>query len=670
VALRFPRELNEQGGAWVRNDYPPSATRQSNRRRLYVFLGTLTAALVIGLGFIWLRPAEYRASTSIEITSASASAPAEGAGEVRPFLAEVQILTSRPVLELAAQRLESAGQRFADGGSDPIADMQSHLQAVTIPNTNIVELVATGRRPEVLAPLVTAIVDVYREHLAEAFRASSAESMAQGEGEVQKLKDDVASKRREVEGFRTRNNIAAVEQEQSQVLAQTRNLTAALGNANENVAKVEEKVRALTDSAGAGSNAAPPREDPTLANLEQRATTVREQLRDLERDFTPSYLAKNPNVTGLRQRLVELERQIAAQREAGQRSTLAQAQAELASAQSAAARIQNQIAKGQKDLGQFAARLNEYKAQQDQLNAVEAAYQDASRRLAKLDATVRAHTTTVKLLDPASTPQQPWRPNYWRDTGVCLGASLVLALLAMGLVEFFNRSEPRPSVVVLQPPSGGLSSAPGHPPLGWQEPSAIPLAARAPALLQQQPALPRELSQGEVASLVQASDGDSRLAVLLLLSGLSPDEALALRRSDVDPAGNRIRVGGGAARDIALHDSLRALLAERAAKARSEFVLGEGDRPPSRDTLNAQLLCGAHDAGIESAIEITPDCLRHTYVAFLVRQGIRFADLTRLIGHLPADVLGAYSALAPIGPRVALEEISVVFSAFRSRESA
>src|SRR5205823_3869614 len=210
------------------------------------------------------------------------------------------ILTSRPVLELAAQRLERSGQRLAERGTDSIADMQSHLQATAVPNTNVVELVATGPQPEVLAPLVTAVIDVYRQHLAEAFR----------------------------------------------------------------------------DSSAAGNPVSHRRDEPTLASLEQRATAVREQLRDLERDFAPSYLAKNPNVTALRQRLVELERQIAAQREAGQRSTLAQVRDELASAQGAATRIQNQIAKGQKDLGQFAARLNEYKAQQDQLNAVEAAYQD------------------------------------------------------------------------------------------------------------------------------------------------------------------------------------------------------------------------------------------------------------------------------------------------------
>jgi len=140
------------------------------------------------------------------------------------------------------------------------------------------------------------------------------------------------------------------------------------------------------------------------------------------------------------------------------------------------------------------------------------------------------------------------------------------------------------------------------------------------------------------------------------------DEALALRWSDVDLAGNRIRIGGGSPRDVMVPESLRALLAARApAPPVSDAVLGEPDRTASRDTVNAQLLCGAHDAGIENAVEVTPECLRHTYVAFLVRQGIRFADLTRLVGHLPAEVLGAYSALSPGGPRVPGAAINVVF---------
>jgi hypothetical protein len=74
------------------------------------------------------------------------------------------------------------------------------------------------------------------------------------------------------------------------------------------------------------------------------------------------------------------------------------------------------------------------------------------------------------------------------------------------------------------------------------------------------------------------------------------------------------------------------------------------------------------NAGIEDASDVTPDCLRHTYVAFLVRQGIRFSDLTRLIGHVPLDVLGAYTMLSPPGPRVPREDINVVFPVVPPRE--
>ena len=115
------------------------------------------------------------------------------------------------------------------------------------------ELVATGPRPEVLAPLVNTIIDVYRERLAEAFRDSSAESTAQAEEEVKRLKDDLTSKRRELDAFRMRHNIVSLEREENQILAQTRSLSASLGNANENVAKAEGKLRALTDSAAAGN---------------------------------------------------------------------------------------------------------------------------------------------------------------------------------------------------------------------------------------------------------------------------------------------------------------------------------------------------------------------------------------------------------------------------------
>ena len=61
--------------------------------------------------------------------------------------------------------------------------------------------------------------------------------------------------------------------------------------------------------------------------------------------------------------------------------------------------------------------------------------------------------------------------------------------------------------------------------------------------------------------------------------------------------------------------------------------------------------------------------LRHTYIAFLVRQGIRFADLARIVGKLPGALLAAYSGLAPEGARMTLEAINVAFPSLANFEA-
>jgi len=658
----------------MRQDALPTPVAKANRRRLLVFLGTLIVALAVSLTTTWLRPAEYRASARLEITPSTGSlpsgpAPSNAPESARPFLTEVQVLTSRPVLEAVAARLERSGKSLAVIGPDPIEGMHSQLQVTPVTSTNVVELVATGQHSELLAPLLNTIVEVYRDRLADAYRSSSSETLAQANEEVKKLEGSVAARRRAVEAFRLRHNIVSLERDENQVLAQVRNLSTSLSSAQERVAIAEGKLRALSESAAAGKAVIRARDDPTLANLEQRASQIREELRDLERGYTEDYLAKEPKAITQRARLAELERQIKVQREASQQAGLAEAQEELAGAQAAAARMQNQITSGRQEVAQFTARFNEYKSQQDELAEIEIAYRDAVQRRAKLEATERARMPTTKLLEAATTPQQPWRPLYWRDTAIGAAGSLVLALLAMWLVELFNRSEQQPTMVLVQPQLSGLpyEMVPqALPRQGWP---AMSLEAPGQALLPPQPTLPRELHRDEVAALIRAADDDSRLVMLLLLSGIKLDEAVALHWSNVDLARRLIHVGDGSPRDVALNEPLLALLAARQPTGQPDLLLGNQDPPVTRETIGAQLLYAAHDAGIESASDVTPDCLRHTYVAFLVRQGIRFSDLARLVGHVPLELLGAYTALAPPGPRVPREKIDVVFPSAAPRES-
>ena len=69
------------------------------------------------------------------------------------------------------------------------------------------------------------------------------------------------------------------------------------------------------------------------------------------------------------------------------------------------------------------------------------------------------------------------------------------------------------------------------------------------------------------------------------------------------------------------------LIAARPKATGSALLVDRSGNPMTRDSIDAQILCAAHDAGIDASTQVTSECLRHTYVAFLVRQGMRFGDL-------------------------------------------
>jgi len=668
------RSVHDSGG-WV--GLPPDTPRAhpSNRRRLAVFLATFIIALGASLLFVWLRPAEYRASARIEIIPATTTAAIVSSAPnmssqlepASPFLTEVQILTSRPVLEDVAARLARDGRSLSQFGSDSVAGMQARLKALPLPNTNVVELIGTGRDADILAPLINSTIAAYRDRLGETYQSASSEAMDQADEEVKKLQAAVLTKRRDLEAFRLRHDIVSLERGENPVLAQVRNLATALALAKEKVAAAEGKLRAVTESAAAGKPVTRARDDATLTNLEQRASQAREELRDMERIYTQEYLSIEPKATALRARLSELERQIPIQREASQKAAIVEAQEELASATAAAAGLQAQIAAGKAEVGQFTGRYNELKSRQDDLTELEKTYREATQKRARLEASERARMPAVRLIEAASTPREPWSPPYWRDTGIAAGGSLLLALLVMWLVELFNRTEPQPGVVMVRPQMSGMSYDRGVDALPRQ--GARVLERPEPPLLAAPAALPRELERAEVTALVQASDEPTRIAVLLLLNGFTPEEAVAARIDDVDFARGVIRIGGPETREVAMGDMLHAALAARAPNDAGAALVGQSTRLAARESLDAQILCAAHDAGLEDPTNVDAACLRHTYVAYLVRQGIRFADLSSLVGELPAPLLGAYTRYAPPGPRVPRERIETSYPGVRANVS-
>ena len=618
---------------------PEFRANNSNRRRIAVFSIVFLVGCVLSAAYAILRPAEYRAAARLEIAS-PANALAENGR--KSFLTEVQVLISRPVLEKAVARLGNSGDVSKDLGADPVQGLARMLSAESVEGTQVVRVQAQGTNRELLPRLINTLTDVYREHVAAAYKTSVGSGNTQLRDEIHVLDQQVAAKRQEVEAFRARYNIVSAERDENQLLSTVKGLGESLNDANADVAAAEGHLRAVRNAVATGEVLGGAKNNPTLADIEKRGSQLREQLHELELRFTPQYLELDPAAKALRGRLANLEQQMGSERAAGQRAALAEAQQQLTGAREAAERLQQQL-NGNKQAAQaFATRLNEYKAMQEDLGHLEQLHRGAIERLAQLEASEAENAPQVEILEAATVPQEPVYPPYLL-AGIGAAASLILGIFAVRFIEFFARPEPAPEPAFLRPfwprplPREGVTA---QRPLLTAEPMQLP-APDAPL---------RQLTEVEIAALLQAANDEGRLLMVALFTGLTVEEIVGLRWDDLDLDAGTMKAPGRAARILHLREPLRDLISARLAAEQAT-----PSPASSADEAADLVMCAAYDAGLADANEVTPAILRHTYVAFLLQQGARFADIGRIVGRLPQKELAAYMRLAPAQLRVPLE---------------
>jgi succinoglycan biosynthesis transport protein ExoP len=179
----------------------------------------------------------------------------------------------------------------------------------------------------------------------------------------------------------------------------------------------------------------------------------------------------------------------------------------------------------------------------------------------------------------------------------------------------------------------------------------------------------RELDEAELAALLDSADDESRIALIALLSGVSPEELVELTWDNIDLETNTLRITRPTPRAILIGPEIAALFAvmkrQKHAEADERILGGASGEPVRLSHLEAAISYAAHNAGLAQPAGITPTVIRHTFIVFLVRQGIRFSELPRVVGPLPAGVTVAYGAIVPTGMRRPLEETDRVIPALR-----
>ena len=619
-----------------------------------------------------MRPPEYRAVARLQISPAAVVTPSiDGQNtptvstDAKSFLTEVQTLTSRPLLKEALNRLKDDGP-LPELEADPIEGMQRMLLVQPVVGTQVVELVAEGPQQQFLPRLVNTVIDAYRQHVADAFKAQAASASSNVSNEVKTLEGQVAERRQAINAFRTRYDIVSLEHKENDVLARIEGLNQSYTDANSQLAKAQAHLKSLRAAAAAGRGVVKAKDDPTLADLERRVSVLQEQWRDYQRRFTSNYLAIDPDATSLRARLDNLQQQLTAQRAVSVQAALAEAEAEASAAQNAVNQLRDDVATNQQQAKEFATHLNEYKTLREDLNHVEAMHRAGLDRLTKLQASELERAPRIDVVEAAAPSREPWRPNYRLDLLIAGAGSLVFGLFAIWFTELIAGPPASRGMLVQHTwvaPVLGAERASRSLPLSTSPTNAGQLPAPEP--------LPRELSDVEIVSLVSTATDNARLAVVALLMGLSEEELIALRWEDVDLPGRLIRVSGEATRSVPLTEPLHGLLvSRRRADADAALVLhdAEGGQLEASD-ISRLVLYAAYDAALDRPEEISPAALRYTYLCSLVRQGIRASDIADVMGRVSQRELIACIQLHAPRERRPLELIDRVLPPLRELAS-
>jgi len=660
-------------------DYPPPPPDRPPRyRRALLFLGLFALCLSGSLAYVWSRTPLYQATASVlTVAPEEAGQPEAKTATIRQgraqkpgMLAELrltepdsgqpaggsehvnlqrQILLGVPVFEETLRRLKEQGD-MPELAALTVAHLHTLLSVGLVSDTNMVELKAEGPNPAILAPLVNAWVDAYQALREKTVRNAASTNRTVLEEEARQLEQKIEAKREALSNFRETHNILSDTGADNSPMLRLKGLNDALNKAIDEQAKANGKLGSVRAAIARGQPVLPKEEAGSVANLEKRAQELRELKKDMERRFTPGYQAMNPQLKQIPEQLAQVEAELRNKVESGSRSMLNQAEQDYAAAQQAVSELRFKIDGLKREASEFTKRFAEQETMKQDLDRLEEMNRETKAKLAKAETKPEDPYPPIQVVERAYPPIEAAWPNYWRDSGISLGLSLLVSLALVWLYDFLLRMEESPAAAPAAMPSfqffnlhgGGL---PGPQP---ETPANLPKQA-APLALESNP-LARELSSQEVGVLWVGADRETRYWIGLLLSGLSVEEALALSEESFDRAENRIRLGVGRPRELPLAPRLKTALIQ---------PLPEGDA----EEVSARIHLIAVDAGLPSPDSVSAESIRHTYITYLVRQGIRLSELERVIGKLPAKNLAAYSRYSPPGPGLPADQVALVYPA-------
>jgi uncharacterized protein involved in exopolysaccharide biosynthesis len=634
-------------------------------RRLSIFAIVFLVSATIGLFYNYSRPAIYRSSATL-LTSAMTPVDRESdEADIQHVAIQRQILLGHELIAQTLSRLK------AEATTQSVlrlttSDIQNLLNVKPVAETNLVEIEAEGSDSKFLPLLINTWIDVYLDARADEVRKLTNDTTRILEDELKGLTVKIDSARSELESFRKSHDISSTERNENEALARLKGLTDSLNKASEEEVKARSHLNAIRTAISRGQAVVPDDEKGSLLDLEKRLHDMREKLADLDKKFTREYLNLQPDLKSIPGQIKELEIEVGNKRLRGKNVVLTDAEMNYAAAQQTVREIRAQLDEHKKQASAFTSKFTQHDALKADLEGLEKLYRDTQERLVQVKTSHRERYPQVTVISRAYETREPVRPDYSRDALIVIGGSLLLGLFGVWISEYLTqKKEQQPSIAVF----GIQGYSPASPPAtGLSDYSPAALGSSEQKISEQKGAnfLPgpvhRELSSHQLRILLNAANLEGKQLIGLLLTGLDIAEIVSLTPGQIDLDAGIIKLDGKPPRAVPISRFLQSLFEQSDGRP-----LWDANDPGSRVDLSAALVCAAVDSGLPDAEGITAEVIRHSYIAYLVRQGLRLSDLEQVVGRLDPEVISGYRAYSPPQQGRHLYEIELLYPALISK---
>ena len=629
---------------------PPPPTGPANWRRWKVFLSVLLIASIIGLSIVYGRSPVYRATASILTVKPKAV-------DRRSEDADIEHVAIQGRLLLGEELLDRLAQLLAETGDDEIAGLdrlRNMLSVVPVPETNLLELRAQGEYPKQLQRVVNSWAKFYERFRAEEIEAATGRTTTEILDQQAQLDMKITAARAELQAFREKHDIISLERDENHSLATLKGLNDSLNKAREYLVGARARLMAVDSAIANGETVIPAEQKTDIARMKLNVERTRTQVAELGQRYTQRYIERDPMLRSLPGMLNDMERELARALQLAQETVKDEAQQDLATAELAVSTLEQRLVAHEIEVQEFTERFKEFGALEEDLAGLGLLSSENKARLAQIQSQNLKKYPPIQVVEWARVPSRPVYPDYERDLMIALAAALALALFLTWLVEYLSERARPPAQAA---PYLGVRIYPGDQDqrLTAQETDKRLLHDQTmvsnptpPAHL---PVLPRELAGTEVHSLLAVADPLTAGYASLLLCGISPYELPLLHSACFHRATGQIEVPGASRREIAIGN---------AAWRRMEPVLAEmadAKMALPLTALDQRLAQAAREAQLADPGSVNALALWHSYVLYLVRQGIDASALANRAGAIPPDVHGTLMHFSPPGGNRPLSSI-------------